>query len=392
MFDPNEFLDQIIPLFVQAISIPTLVATGYFGYRQYKKRTGTGDATVATQTATNPTPETAYDDYPNFTPTNKSNLLNQMEDEPMTENNQPMSEQEQPAAQSKRIDTGDLPPLDMLLGNLEAEPEPEPEPTPKPDAPPQIVQLKDISPDTAYVQLNTGQIAPAQEIISILRDDDDGRLLIQVGNTGYRTLADSADIKLLFTQIMKELAGTITKPDSNPPVRKRYVVGEPEVDEPIFQQTPNIEPPVQSDMPSIRDLLVDNDPVPAKPVEPKRERPKAPAPPPPKHGAPMPGDLPSYKLEDNPLKAEKKGRFGGQKMEAEPVPELDLAAAIETYLQYKLQHTPDYMGRAIHIHGTPSGAIRIQVDQDYYDFVDEVADTEIRQFLQDTIAEWQERQ
>ena len=81
-----------------------------------------------------------------------------------------------------------------------------------------------------------------------------------------------------------------------------------------------------------------------------------------------------------------------KRSKAEAPPQLDLAAAIETYLQYKLQHTPEYLGRDIHIHGTPTGAIRIQVDQNYYDFVDEVADAEVRDFLQSTIAEWQERQ
>lgn len=395
MLGANEFLSQIVPLFIQLIGVPVVLGVTYFGYKRYKGINNTKTDTTIEQTAI----EQASKAEPHTIPDEEhENVIIQtrMEDTTMTDNSQPIPEEQKPDTRSKKIDTSDLPPLDLLLGNLEEEksPEPEPTPPPEPDAPPQVVQLRQMNPGTAYVQLNTGQIAPAQEIISILRDDDDGRLVIQVGNTAYRTLADDADIKQLFTQIMKELAGTITQPDNNPPVRQRYVVGELPTDEPVFQQAPDLTPPIQSSMPSIRDLLVDDDTLESEPPapQPSRTKPKTKTPPLPKHGGPMPGDLPSFKLDDNPLKTEKKGRFGGQKIEAEPLPELDLAAAIETYLQYKLQHTPDYIGRKIHIHGTPSGSIRIQVDENYYDFVDEVTDVEVRQFLQDTIAEWQERQ
>lgn len=382
MLGANEFLSQIVPLFIQLIGVPVVLGVAFFGYRRYKEN--------STKTETSPeiTNTDSNEEHENVL------IQSRMEDANMTDKNQSMPEENKPVTQSKKIDTSDLPPLDLLLGNLEEEPvvEPEPAPPPAPDAPPQVVQLREMNPNTTYVQLNTGKIAPAQEIISILRDDDDGRLIIQVGNTAYRTLTDNPDIKQLFTQIMKELAGTITQPDANPPTRQRYVVGEVPIEEPIFQQSPDIAPPAQSDLPSIRDLLIDNDKSePEKPAPKPRAKPKTQTPPPPKHGGPMPGDLPSFKLDDNPLKTEKKGRFG-QKTEAEPLPELDLAAAIETYLQYKLQHTPEYMGRNIHIHGTPTGTIRIQVDESFYDFVDEVTDVEVRQFLQDTIAEWQERQ
>ena len=73
------------------------------------------------------------------------------------------------------------------------------------------------------------RIAPVEEVITILRDQDDGKLMIQVGNTAYRTLANNVDVKQLFTQVMKELAGTVVKPDDNPPARQRYVVGTPDV-------------------------------------------------------------------------------------------------------------------------------------------------------------------
>jgi len=397
MLGANEFIAQVLPLFLQFIGIPVVLGLAYYGYKNFyvpHKNQADGIQSETTEAVTDESNNNRLPPIESFVESEEENPI---EDNLMSDQNQPTPDEQKPTTQSKKIDTSDLPPLDMLLGTLDEEPEPEPVPV-VPDAPPEVVQLRKMEKGVQHVQLNSGPIAPAQEIISILRDEDDGKLIIQVGDTAYRTLADSVEVKRLFTQVMKELAGTITKPDSNPPARKRYVVGQPEETKSTSQSKATPKPqrkqaPVDDTVSSIRDLLnseseepeFEPTPPPAKP------RPKATTPPPPTSDGTMPGDLPSYKLDDNPIKTEKKGRFG-TKTEAEPVPELDLAAAIETYLQYKLQHTPDYAGRQIHIHGTPSGAIRIQVDDTYYDFVDEVADPDVRAFLQSTIAEWQDRQ
>jgi len=396
MLGAGEFLAQVLPLFAQFIGLPLALVAGYYAYKNVylpRKNQANDIDNTAEVTINTPATETpSTDDLPPIDLFVETEPLNQTEDKPMSDQNQP---EQKPSTQSKRIDTNDLPPLDMLLGALDEDPEPEPEPI-IPDAPPEVVQLRKMEKGVQHVQLNSGQIAPTQEVITILRDEDDGKLIIQVGDTAYRTLADSPQIKSLFTQVMKELAGTITKPDNTPPARKRYVVGQPEPAKPTPQpqQTPKPKQTPQpvadkrnDDVSSIRDLLVSE----AETETPPQQPPAPSTPPPPTVDGTMPGDLPSFKLDDNPLKSEKKGRFS-TKTEAEPVPELDLAAAIETYLQYKLQHTPNYAGRNIHIHGTPSGAIRIQVDDNYYDFVDEVADTNVRAFLQATIAEWQDRQ
>jgi hypothetical protein len=397
MLGANEFLAQIIPLFIQLVGIPIALGVAYFVYQNYyKPRNNQTNAPEQTSNTIDPISQTAnvqtqntITNFPDLEVIVESDMFHDTEVKSMTENNLP-PEQEKPVTRSKRIDTSELPPLDMLIGKLEDDPIDESAPVSIPDGPPQIVELRKASSETEYVQLNTGQIAPTEEVITILRDQDDGKLVIQVGNTAYRTFADNSDVKQLFTQVMKELASTITKPDSTPPARNRYVVGDPIA----AQSKPKQEQPAESSVPSIRDLLVsDDEPTQVKPAPQPRPKSKPTAPPPPPQpGGVMPGDLPSYKLDDNPIKPEKKGRFRGQKIEAEPIPEFDLATAIETYLQYKLQHTPDYAGRNIHIHGTPTGAIRVQVDADYYDFVDEVADIEVREFLQSTIAEWQDRQ
>ena len=71
---------------------------------------------------------------------------------------------------------------------------------------------------------------------------------------------------------------------------------------------------------------------------------------------------------------------------------LDLATAIETYLQHKLKHTPEYAEREIHVRSAPGGGVLIQVDAQFYEAVSDVEDDPIRQFLMATIQEWQESQ
>lgn len=399
MLGAGEFIAQVLPLFLQFVGLPIALGVAYYAYKNvYLPRKNKTDnpqteaqKPATTQQVNQPASVEATiepevpDNLPSLDLFDEPEISSQTEDNAMSDQNQP---EQNAAPQPRKIDTSDLPPLDMLLGTLDEEPQPEPAPPSTPDAPPEIVQLRQAENGVQHVLLDSGQIAPTREVITILRDEDDGKLIIQVGDTAYRTLADSADVKRLFTQVMKELATTITQPDSNPPARKRYVVGQPERVKPAPAPKPQPKPTPQPDsVSSIRELLIDeeeNEPVPPPTAK------KAP-PPPPKSDGVMPGDLPSYKLDDNPIKTEKKGRFSS-KTEAEALPELDLAGAIETYLQYKLQHTPEYYGRQIHIHGTPTGSIRIQVDDSYYDFVDEVADAEIRSFLQSTIAEWQDRQ
>jgi len=101
----------------------------------------------------------------------------------------------------------------------------------------------------------------------------------------------------------------------------------------------------------------------------------------------MPGDLPSFKLDDNPYERPKRG----QKKEVKPVPELNIAGAIEAYLQYKISHTPDFQGRNIHIYPSPDGGVSIEAEGRYYDAVGDIEDTEVREFIANAIQEWQDR-
>ncbi|MCZ7545822.1 MAG: hypothetical protein M5R40_20895 [Anaerolineae bacterium] len=66
---------------------------------------------------------------------------------------------------------------------------------------------------------------------------------------------------------------------------------------------------------------------------------------------------------------------------------------IEDFLQYKLQHTPALSDRSIHIRQSVTGVgVSIEVDGHFYEGVGDVVDPDVREFLQTTVQEWQNRQ
>lgn len=252
----------------------------------------------------------------------------------------------------------ELPDLDMLtIDEPELEPDEletllpsEPIVTPQPVA--QTAQPIPTRKGEQVVRLASGGLAQALPVLSILRDTEDDRLIIQLDEKAYRTLVDQPDVKQRFTSLMKELAETIAKPDARPVETAPEVQAQP-------QPKPAYTPP--------------------KPV----------VPPPPANDGRMPGDLPKYTdIKETP----KRGILGMPKYEAPPIPELNIAAAIESYLQHKLRYTPEYAHRVIHIHSAPGGGVRIEVDGQFYEAVGDITDSEARTFISETIQEWQERQ
>lgn len=237
------------------------------------------------------------------------------------------------------------------------------DPTPKiplSPTPPQPVPIREQG--TGRVELNTGEVIEVEEVIAVLRDRRDGRLVVQIDGVAYRTLVTSPEVKKKFVQVMKQLSEVVTQPDDNPPVDTDQ---ETAPEEPVQEIAPEPEPPTPPESP-----------VPKRPVS---------GLPPPLEDGTMPGDLPSFKLDDN-----KPPEGKGEK--PAPIPEIDLAGAIEAYLQHKLKHTPQYAHRSIHVKPGLGGGVLIQVDSDFYEAVADVADTEIREFLMVTIQEWQNRQ
>lgn len=200
------------------------------------------------------------------------------------------------------------------------------------------------------VKLRTGQSIEAEEAVAVLRDPRDGRLIVYIKGVGYRTLIDTPDVKEQFVKLMRELSDVVTKPDTLPAEDAGNAPPMPELD----------------DLAPVRDY--------ASPAE------------------RLPGDLPAYKL-DEAIKPQKGGLFAARpKYEPQPVPELNIAASIEAFLQHKLQTTQAYPGRSIHVHSAPGGGVKIEVDRQYFDAVGDVDDDDVRAFLTETIQEWQARQ
>jgi hypothetical protein len=78
-------------------------------------------------------------------------------------------------------------------------------------------------------------------------------------------------------------------------------------------------------------------------------------------------------------------------VEAAPPPP-SIAEQIQEVLQRKLEQTPGFTGRSIHIRPSLHGGVRIEVDGRFYEGVGEVDDDAVRQLLQDAVREWEENQ
>jgi hypothetical protein len=227
---------------------------------------------------------------------------------------------------------GDLPDLDSLLNVDPSSPAPRP-----------------MQRGTYIVKTTAGESVEAVEVMTILRDVAEGGLIVQIGDKIFRNppaLAD-ADFKRRFNSTVRDLYKSIGDTSLSTRATGEMVASAEEVpDEP-----PMVTPP---------------------PIIP---------------GAPVPGDLPKFKVPDFQEKP-KRGRKGP----AEEIPEINIAAAIEEYLQYKLSMTTQFARRFIHVRPSVGGGLRIDVDDKSYETVGEVEDEAVRLFLQATIEEWQSRQ
>jgi hypothetical protein len=286
---------------------------------------------------------------------------------------QPMTHYAAPAA-----NLHDMPDLDSLVGGASP---PEPAPPvrsmpsaslPATSAPPPRAPRK----GAFNIALNDGATVEAVEVMAILRDVVDGRLIVQIGEKAYVNLSGEPDLKDRFTRVMRELAQVVaTKPAASPTAPP----------EPSPSQTPTVEQPAVSALES--EPAVEIPPATTAPIQPpstpKPSAPPAPVAPP----GQMPGDLPKFSTADmEPLSMRRRG-----KREVKPVPEINIAGAIEAYLQHKLSHTPEYANRSIHIYPAPDGGVSIEVDGQYFEAVGDVTDLAIREFLANTIQEWQDR-
>jgi hypothetical protein len=261
----------------------------------------------------------------------------------------------------------DMPDLDVLVNTAGMG---QPAPAAAPAAPP---PARAVRKGTFLIAVNDGDATEAVEIMTILRDVMDGHLIVQMGDKAYQSVNNDTEFKERFNKVMRELAQVVGKPVSQP--------APPVTTAPTAAPEPaEIEPPVQTEAPtpSLADLMQSE--------QPPAPKPRPSAPPPPRVGA-MPGDLPSFKLDDNPFERPKRGK----KLDLKPVPELNIAGAIEAYLQYKISNTPEYQTHSIHIYPSPDGGVSIEVDGRFYDAVGDIPDDNTREFIAGAIQEWQER-
>ena len=261
----------------------------------------------------------------------------------------------------------DMPDLNLLVHTPAAPPVPPAKRVePAPTAPAAAAPIRQARKGTFTVTPRDGSSTEAVEVLTILRDVVDGRLIVQMGDKALHNVNSDAEFKERFGKLMREL-GQLVK--SAPPVAARAV---------------EVMPP--ADMVGDSEASTESSEMPL-PDETHVQMPKkapVPAVPP---GVKLPGDLPSFKLEDNPMQKLKRW----QKADLAPVPEINIAGAIETYLQHKKSLSPEFAGRNIHIYPAPGGGVSIEVDGTYYEAVSDVSDAAVREFLSETINEWQER-
>lgn len=84
-------------------------------------------------------------------------------------------------------------------------------------------------------------------------------------------------------------------------------------------------------------------------------------------------------------------RISGRNTPQEPQAPLGIGASVEQYLQNKLMLVPTLAGRSIHIRPSPDHGVKIEVDGQFFDAVDEVTDVEVQAFLTQVMQEWSER-
>ncbi len=257
----------------------------------------------------------------------------------------------------------DMPDLNLLVHTPAPPPAVAPIPAVPPPAPVASAPIRSARKGTFTVTPKDGSSTEAVEVLTILRDVVDGKLIVQMGEKAYNNVNNDAEFKERFGKLMREVGQMLGK--------IAPTTSEPE--QPTATEVPMTE---SVQMPSVSELTL--------PSEPAFLAPKKP---PIAMGGKLPGDLPSFKLDDNPVPKMKRG----QKNDLPPVPEINIAGAIEAYLQHKISITPEYAGHSIHIYPAPGGGVSIEVDGKYFEAVSDVSDPAVREFLSDTIAEWQDR-
>lgn len=271
---------------------------------------------------------------------------------------------------SDPLDDVEMPDIGSLLGDIAADPA--------------------VAHSNGHVTMSTGETVKAASLIDVMRDEATGQLLVKMDGVGYYQLADSPEMKKTFKQVMTELSGVIMQSGQAPARPAAKPTAKPTASKPV-------EKPTYDDdlIDELRHQDYDEDDYMEDEIgepDPSMFMESFTPPPPIDHEGHLPGDLPSYKLDDLQVNIESRGAFRKAKVTVDEPPELNIADAIDAYLQHKLRYTPEMDGTKIGIMPSMSGGVRIVVNGQAYEAVDEVAEPKVRAFIQQAIAEWQERQ
>ncbi len=212
-------------------------------------------------------------------------------------------------------------------------------------------------PTGAYrLTLASGETVEAVEVLLLLRDIADGSLIAQIGGKSYACPPENAD----------------------PEFVRRYAIAVRD----LSAAAVDVPRPARP-APAAAPASPSTDP--AAPAPPDVST-AAPRPPSPSAGA-LPGDLPKFSSSDASLPS----RIG-RRPTGGPVPEINIAASIEAYLQYRLGADRRFGERSIHVLPAGADGVRIEVDNHIFDHIDDVTDPAVRAFLRQTVDEWQKRQ
>ncbi|MCI0710782.1 MAG: hypothetical protein L0154_11530 [Chloroflexi bacterium] len=178
----------------------------------------------------------------------------------------------------------------------------------------------------------------AVEVMRVWRDINDGALIIQMGDQLFRAIPEIRDrgIARRFIAVVQNLAQLATLGAA--------AAGLP---------TPNFE--VTSGVVSRPGAWAQSSPA----KTPSQSKPSAEA---------LPNDTPPAPVDTGSL---------------------GIAAQIDRLLQLRLSQTPVFRDRTIQMGTKLDGSLKIQVDDDFYESIDEIKDHEVRDFIQQVVREWE---
>jgi len=217
---------------------------------------------------------------------------------------------------------------------------------------------------TYRLTLASGESVEAAEVLVLLRDMADGSLIAQIGGKAYTCPPAGADADFMrrYTIAVRDLSASAAEA-SRPPRPA------PAAPPPAAVPSPVIPPAAAPPQPATKSAVA---------------APTAAA----TTGSEIPGDLPKFTTPETT----EAPRLGRRPTSTAPIPEINVAASIEAYLQFRLLSEERFADRSIHVLPAGADGVRIEVDGQSFEHIDDVTDPAVQAFLRETIADWQSRQ